>query len=502
MRAGAEFKRLTGCLYVDGEARPSKSPTRRSVIDPATEDRLGEVADASPREVHAAIALANVAQRKWRATNMLSRAEVLHEAAAEMRRLRPVLAEMLTREMGKPYKEFFDEVSWCISAIDYYAEVARHENGKVIGPTVDGQLHFTIKEPLGVVAAIMPFNYPLVLLAWEAAAALAAGNAVIVKPSELTSLTTLKFMEAFRALPRGVMQCMTGGGGIGAQLVEGPDVHGVAFTGGIETGKIVAKACAGTFKRCLIEASGNDPFIVMPSAPLLTAARGAAFAAYLNCGQVCTSAERVYVHDEIYDDFAEALATEAGKLRIGNGLDKVDLGPMVSERERARFGRILARARDQGAKVRTGGGRPAGFNRGWFVEPTVLIDVTPDMDIMNDESFGPAAPLCRIGSLDEAIELANRSRYGLGANIYTGSLEEAMRAVNEIETGMVWVNAPLLDNAAGPFGGRKMSGTGRQLGSEGLDQFRHTKLAMIDPKASAQDFWWFPYADSESFNKD
>jgi betaine-aldehyde dehydrogenase len=239
----------------------------------------------------------------------------------------------------------------------------------------------------------------------------------------------------------------------------------------------------------------------MPSAPLQNAARGAAFAAYLNCGQVCTSAERLYVHDEIYDDFANALAAEARKLRIGNGLDKVDLAPMVSERERARFERILARARDQGAKVRTGGGRPAGFNHGWFVEPTVLTDVTPDMDIMNDESFGPAAPLCRIGSLDEAIELANRSRYGLGANIYTGSLEEAMRAVNEIETGMVWVNAPLLDNAAGPFGGRKMSGTGRQLGSEGLDQFRHTKLAMIDPKASAQDFWWFPYADSESFKQ-
>jgi betaine-aldehyde dehydrogenase len=215
MLAGAEFKRLTGCLYVDGEVRQSESPTRRPVVDPATEDRLGEIADASQREVHAAIALANAAQRKWRATNMLSRAEVLHEAAAEMRRLRPVLAEMLTREMGKPYKESFDEVSWSISAIDYYAEVARHENGKVIGPTVDGQLHFTIKEPLGVVAAIMPFNYPLVLLVWEAAAALAAGNAVIVKPSELTSLTTLKFMEAFKALPSGVVQCVTGGGGIG-----------------------------------------------------------------------------------------------------------------------------------------------------------------------------------------------------------------------------------------------------------------------------------------------
>jgi len=432
---------------------------------------------------------------------MLTRAELLHEVAAELRRLRPSLAEMLTREMGKPYKESYDEVSWSISAIDYYAEVARHENGKVVGPTVDGQLHFTLKEPLGVIAAIMPFNYPIVLLTWEIAAALAAGNAVITKPSELTSLTTLKFMEAFKALPAGLVQCVTGGGAVGAQLVESPEIHGVAFTGGIGTGKTIAKSCAETFKRCLIEASGNDPFIVMPSAPLPVAARATAFAAYLNCGQVCTSAERIYIHSDIYDAFADALTAEASRLRIGNGLGRVDIGPMVTPKERDRYERIVRRALDQGARVRIGGGRPAGFNRGWFVEPTVLSDVTPEMDILNDESFGPVAPLCRVGSLDEAIELSNRSKYGLGANIYTGSLDEAMRAVNEIEAGMVWVNAPLLDNAAGPFGGRKMSGTGRQLGSEGLDQFRHTKLAMIDPKASNQDFWWFPYADEEAYPK-
>lgn len=501
MLAQDEFKRLTGHLFIDGAAVPSSSASRKPVIDPATEDRIGEVAEATAAEVDAAIDAANRAFKSWRSLNMLSRAELLHEAAAELRRIRPVVAEMLTREMGKPYKESFDEVSWSITAIDYYAEAARHENGKVVGPTVDGQLHFTLKEPLGVVAAIMPFNYPLVLLAWEAAAALAAGNAVIVKPSDLTSMTTLKFLEAFKCLPKGLFQCVTGVGGVGAQLVASPGVHGVAFTGGIETGKRVAVACAETFKRCLVEASGNDPFIVMPSAPFQSAVRGTAFAAFLNCGQVCTSAERIYVHNDIYDAFADALVAETRKLRIGNGLGKVDIGPMATQSERARYERILARARDQGAKVRIGGGRPAGFNRGWFVEPTVLTDVTPDMEILNDESFGPVAPLCRVKSVDEAIELANRSRYGLGANIYTGSLDEAMRAVNEIESGMVWVNAPLLDNAAGPFGGRKMSGTGRQLGSEGLDQFRHTKLAMIDPSASAQDFWWFPYADGESYKQ-
>ncbi len=501
MTAHQSFKSLSGTLFIDGQFIASASTIRLPVFDPATEDKIGEIADATPAEIEQAIVCAASAQKQWNATNMLTRAEALHAVASEMRRLRPLLAEMMTREMGKPYKEAFDEVSWCFSATDYYAEIARHENGKVIGPTVDGQLHFTLKEPLGVVSLIMPFNYPLVLLVWEAAAALAAGNAVIVKPSELTSLTTLKFMEVFAPLPKGLVQCITGGATAGRMLVESSGIHGVGFTGSIATGKMVAKACAETFKRCLIEASGNDPFIVMPSANIAMAARGAAFAAFLNCGQVCTSAERLYVHEDIHDAFAEALVAEARKLRLGNGLEQVDVGPMVTEKERARYERILARGREQGAKVRIGGGRPAGFNRGWFVEPTVLTDVTPDMDIVNDESFGPVAPVCRVASLDDAIAHANRSRYGLGANIFTGSLDEAMRAVNEIEAGMVWVNAPLLDNAAGPFGGRKLSGTGRQLGSEGLDQFRHTKFAMIDPKASAQDFWWFPYSTAEAFPK-
>ena len=499
MSALDNFKSLSGSLFIDGAFKASASTLRLPVFNPATEDKIGEIADATAAEIADAILISGQVQKRWNAINMLTRAEALHAVASEVRRLRPMLAEMMTREMGKPYKESFDEVSWCVSAIDYYAEIARHENGKIVGPTVDGQLHFVIKEPLGVVAIILPFNYPLVLLVWEAAAALAAGNSVIIKPSELTSLTTLKFMDVFSPLPAGLVQCITGGATAGRLLVESDGVHGVAFTGGIATGRAVAKACAETFKRCLIEASGNDPFIVMPSAPVEIAARGAAFASFLNCGQVCTSAERLYVHSDIHDAFADALVTEARKLRIGNGLEPVELGPMVTEKERSRYERILARAREQGATVRTGGGRPADFNRGWFVEPTVLTGVTPDMDIINDESFGPVAPICRVNSLDEAIMLANRSRYGLGANIYTGSLDEAMRAVNEIEAGMVWVNAPLLDNAAGPFGGRKLSGTGRQLGSEGLDQFRHTKFAMIDAKASAQDFWWFPYDDKEAF---
>jgi acyl-CoA reductase-like NAD-dependent aldehyde dehydrogenase len=499
MTALSEFQRLSSRLLIGGEQRASKAATFFDVIDPATEEMVGKVADATEAEVEEAIRIANKAQRAWNKTNALTRAELLHEVARHLRELRPLVAEMLTREMGKPYKESADEVNWSITAIDYYAEVARHEWGKVMGPATDGQFHFTIKDPLGVVVIILPFNYPLVLLCWEAAAALASGNAVIVKPSEMTSLTTLKFLEAFSALPAGLVQCVTGGGRVGGQLVASPDTHMVAFTGGIETGQKVAQACAVNFKRCLIEASGNDPFIVMPSAPLEVAARGGTFGAFLNCGQVCTASERFYVHEKVHDEFVERVIAEAKKLRIGNGLEKVDMGPLASRKERDRYEAILARAVKEGGKIACGGGRPAGLNRGYFVEATVMTGVTPDMEIMNRESFGPVMPICKVRSFDEAIELANRSRYGLGATIFTTDLEESMRAVNELEVGMVWVNAPLLDNDAAPFGGRKMSGMGRQLGAEGLDTFRHTKLAMIDPAAKPQDFWWFPYKDAEMF---
>lgn len=499
MSAQDTFARLSGKLYVGGAFLASDSGRLIDVIDPATEERIAEIADASEAEVERAMDEALVAGRRWNAIDMRSRAVVMHEIAARMRADKALYAEYLTREEGKPYKESLDEVSWCATAMDYYAEVARHEAGRIAGPTVPGQFHFAVKEPLGTVVIILPFNYPLVLLCWEAAAALAAGNAVIVKPHEQTSITTLKFMELFAALEPGLMQCVTGGPRVAQQLISSAKTHAVAYTGSVPIGQAVARACAESFKPCLIEASGNDPFIVMPSAPMDMAARGAAFAAYLNCGQVCTSAERFYVHEKIHDEFVDRLATEARRLRIGNGLDEVDMGPLATQRQRDRFEALMANARKEGAEVVTGGGRPAELNKGWFVEPSVLTGVTPEMTILNEESFGPVAPICKVSSFDEAIALANRSRFGLGANLYTRDTDETFRAVREIQSGILWINAPLLDNDALPFGGRKLSGNGRQLGPEGLNQFQNTKFVMIDPKAEAQDFWWFPYAREESY---
>lgn len=494
------LKRVSGGVFRGGRIVSGAGTRGADVIDPATEAVIGALTESPDAEIDACIAEANAAQRHWwRNLSSVDRAHALHEVADEIARRKPLLAEALTREMGKPYKESIDEVDWSIHSLRYSAEIGRSDMGRVMGPAVAGQMHYTLKQPVGTVALIMPFNYPLVLLAWEAGAALAGGNACIVKPSEYTSLTTLLFAEAFAHLPPGLFQVVTGGGAVGKRLVEHRGTHGVAFTGSIPVGRSVSATCGDLMKPALIETSGNDPFIVMPSAPLDIAARAAAFSAFMNCGQICVSAERLYVHQDIHDEFVERLVAETAKLRIGNGLGRVDMGPLVSARERTRYETLLGHAKDQGARVAIGGGRPKGQDKGWFVDATVLVDCAPDMAIFHNESFGPVAPICRVRDFDEAIALANDSSYGLGANIYTRDLREAVRATEDLQAGMVWVNAPLLDNDAGPFGGSKLSGLGRQLGPEGIDTFRETKMVMIDPACDPQDFWWFPYADEAMY---
>lgn len=482
--------------YINGQFRSGSGP-RHNITDPATEQCIGEYADATTDEVEQAVAHATRAQKSWWALSALERANALHQVARQIEALASQVGECLTREMGKPYREAVWEGGASASAFRYYAELARHDQGRVAGPAIAGQLQMVLKEPLGTVVSIVPFNFPVLLFGWQAAAALAAGNAVIVKPSDLTSLTLLMTMQAFSHLPPGLVQCLTGGADAGKQLVAHAHTHAVAFTGSVAAAQAVAQSAAKRFKPTLTEASGNDPFIVMPSAPIDVVAKGAAFATFLNCGQVCTSAERFYVHASVYDQFVAALSREAQALRIGSGLDQVDIGPMASARERDRVERILARAVEQGAKVRCGNRRPSHLSTGWFFEPTVL-EVTHAMDIMHGECFGPIAPVCKVRDLDEAIALANDSEVGLGAIVYTHDLTEAMRAVNEIESGIVWVNTPLNDNDCLPFGGRKLTGSGRELGGEGLEQFRRAKMVMIAPQAEA-DPGWFPYPDTYAF---
>jgi betaine-aldehyde dehydrogenase len=328
------------------------------------------------------------------------------------------------------------------------------------------------------------------------APALAAGNTVIIKPADETPLATLKLAEAFAVLPPGVVGIVTGTGEeAGEALVRHPHVDMIAFTGSTATGKHIMRLAADTLKKVNLETSGIDPFIVCDDADLEIAARGAVWARFLNAGQVCTSAKRFYVVDAVADAFVERFVELARQVVVGDPrLPSTDMGPVISGEALARVTASIARATAEGGVLAAGGGRPSGCTRGHFIEPAVLDRVRHGSTVTREEVFGPVAAIVRVRDVDEAIALANDSDYGLGANIYTNNLRHVMRAMEEIKAGTFWVNDPLTDNEAGPFGGMRQSGIGRELGEEGLEAFREPKHVHIDYVQERKSYW-FPYAD-------
>jgi betaine-aldehyde dehydrogenase len=478
-----------GSEWIDGTG------TELPVENPTTEEILQVVRTASSDQVDRAVQVANDAFTGWRRLPTGERAHALQTVANRLEEHTDEIARIMTLEGGKPLLENRDEIGWCVACLRFYSELARTSEGTVIPPIEVTQLAMVLKEPIGVVAAIVPWNYPLLLLFWKLAPALAAGNVVVVKPSELTPLSTIRAFElALDDLPAGVAQLVIGAGTVGAQLVAHPDVHCIAFTGSTTTGQSIARTAADTMKRLNLELGGKDAFIVCDDVAdevLDTAARGGVWAAYLNAGQVCTSAERFYVHTDVYDEYVDRFVHHASAIRLGDPLAAdTDMGPMVSAAQRERTERHVADAVARHAQVLTGGERWG--DRGWYYRPTVLVDVGDDALVLDEETFGPVAPIVRVGSLDEAIARANASRYGLGANVYTRQLDHAMRCLRELRAGTVWINDPLTDNDAGPFGGFKMSGLGRELGAEGLEAFRETKHVHLDWAAQPKD-WWYPY---------
>jgi betaine-aldehyde dehydrogenase len=351
-----------------------------------------------------------------------------------------------------------------------------------------------LKEPLGVVGCIVPWNYPLLLLAWKAAPALAAGNTIVAKPSELTPLSTLALADCFEHFPAGVVNLLAGAGEIGEAIVGDERVDCIAFTGSVETGKRIAQRCAERIARVNLELGGKDPFIVCPdvAGAIDVAAKGGAWAAFLNAGQVCTSAERFYVLEPVFDDYLQAFVDYTDSLVVGDPLDPgTDIGPMVSAHQRDKVAAQVDSAVAAGAKVVTGGSNGSNGS-GYFYAPTVVTGAPAETDLLREETFGPVAPLVPVKSLDEAIELANGTRFGLGCNVYTKDLDTILRCMREIKAGTVWFNDPLTDNDAGPFGGMKQSGLGRELGQEGLEAFQETKHVHLETKIAAKD-WWYPY---------
>jgi betaine-aldehyde dehydrogenase len=481
-------------MWINNELTDSTSKQRFEVINPATEEVITTVPRGNAEDVANAVAAANAAFKGWRKLGSLDRKDMLREIAHKLRNRTEDLARLITLEGGKPLLENRDEVEWVASCFEYYSEIGRDQMGRVVAPVFEHQMSLVVKEPFGTVAAIVPWNYPILLMAWKVAPALAAGNTVVIKPSELTPLSALFFAEIFDHLPKGVINIVSGfGKECGEPLVTAKGVDLIAFTGSVETGRHIATLAAQQLKKVHLELGGNDPFIVCEDVEVDTAVRGAAWATFLNAGQVCTSAERFYVLEPIAKKFIEAFAEHAKTIRLGNPMGPdVDMGPLVSDAQRQKVENRLALAKKQGAKILCGGKRPEKFSKGYFFEPTVVTEVSPEMELMRSETFGPVAPIQVVKNIEEAIELANNSEYGLGASILTNDLEKALTAAENIKAGTFWINDPLTDNDAAPFGGTRLSGHGRELGIEGLDDFREAKHILIDYKLEKKRYW-FPY---------
>lgn len=482
-------------LFIDNEWVDGADKRSRKIENPATFEVIDEVTEGGPADVKRAVAAAKEAQRHWRNHPAVERARVLHDIARAMRDDRANLSELLTREGGKPRIENLDEVEWCAACFDYYAEIARNSHGSSVPPVAHHQVNFTIKEPLGVVGCIAPFNYPLLLMMWKVAPAIAAGNTCVIKPSELTPLSTLRLAEiGFSLLPKGIVNVVTGtGADVGQHMTADPDIACMAFTGSTAVGTAIAVECAKQLKRVNLELGGIDPLIVFEDADLDVAVRGAAWARFLNSGQVCTSAKRIYIPEAIAKEFVERFVKHVETLRVGDGMNpETDVGPLISEKARARVEDQVKRAVDAGAKVLAGGKRldPLGNGKGWFYAPTVLTEVKASHAVHCEEVFGPVASIQVVKDGAEAIAMAAKSDYGLGANIFTKNIKNAMTAMHEIKAGTFWINDPLTDNDAAPFGGMRKSGMGRELGEEGLDAFRETKHVHLDYSLEAKSFWF------------
>ncbi|HEX6303907.1 MAG TPA: aldehyde dehydrogenase family protein [Anaerolineales bacterium] len=473
---------------VNGDGEPY------AAINPATEEQIDASTWGSMQHADQAVAAAKDAFGKWRRVPAMERAGMLHEVARQLRSHAEEIAIELTLETGRSIRKNRGYVEWSAQCFDYYAELGRHYRGRMIPSPESSQLSAVLKVPLGVVAAIVPWNYPLLLLAWKLAPALAAGNTVVVKPATYTSWVSLGFARLFEHLPAGVLNIVTGSGRqVGEHLVTHPDVRMIAFTGSTEVGQQIMRQAAEDVKHVHLELGGKDPLIVCKDAELEAAAQASVWGGFLNAGQVCTSVERVYVDREVYDPFIDRVVEITRQLVVGPGIDpESEVTPMIRPQERDKVEAQIKDAERSGARILAGGRVPPGKSKGYYYEPTVLTDLSEDMPVMRDETFGPVLPVVPVNDFEEALRRSNQSQYGLGATLFTTDARKVKRYMEDIHAGNVWVNDPLIDNVAGPFGGMKRSGLGRELGLEGLEDFFDTKHVHWEIEGG-QKPWWFPW---------
>ena len=467
--------------YVDGAWAEADSKKRFDVDDPADGSIVGSVPDMSTAETKRAIAAAEAALPAWRALTAKERSRILRKWYDLIVANADDLALILTIEMGKPLAESKGEVLYGASFVEWFAEEAKRVYGDVIPTPSNDRRIITIKQPIGVVAAITPWNFPNAMITRKVAPGLAVGCTFVLKPAEQTPFSALALAElAERAgIPKGVLNIVTGDAvAIGQEMCANPTVRKVTFTGSTEVGRILMRQSADTIKKLSLELGGNAPFIVFDDADLDAAAEGALASKYRNAGQTCVCANRIYVQDSVYDAFAQKLAEKVKAFKVGRGTEAgVNIGPLIDEQGMKKVEDHVADARRKGAKVILGGKRHALGGR--FFEPTLLTEVTPDMKVSREETFGPVAPLYRFKKDEDAVKLANDTEFGLAAYFYARDVGRVFKVAEAIETGMVGINVGILANEVAPFGGVKQSGLGREGSKYGIDDFLEIKYLCL-----------------------
>jgi succinate-semialdehyde dehydrogenase/glutarate-semialdehyde dehydrogenase len=477
-------------MLIGGEQTDATASAELEVLDPATEEVYETVPAGGAGAVDLAAQAADAAFPEWSRTDAEKRAEIIRDALDLVAERKDGIVETLTHEQGKPTIEAAGELQHFIHGMHYYADLATKVRGayQELPSTLGRSYGMVVKRPVGPVAAIVPYNYPLTLMGTKIGPALAAGNTVVVKPASSTPLATLQVAEIFHeaGLPAGVLNVVTGRGSeIGDALVSHPLIRRVAFTGETSTGRHIAEIAAPAFKRITLELGGSDPMIVCPDANLQAAVKGAVIARFWNAGQSCLAAKRLYVFDEIYDELVAALKSELERYECGEGWTrpekpKLRMGPVHTKRGRDELAEQLEDAVSRGAEVLHGGGPPSDRDSGFYFEPTLVENAPHDSRLVTEEVFGPILPVFRVQDIDEAIRLANDTRYGLGSSIWTYDVRYIDKAAREIEAGMTWVNQIHYGYDELPFGGLKESGLGKEHGMEAmLDYYLETKSVVV-----------------------
>jgi len=478
----AALERVPKQLYIGGRWRDASGAGTLAVEDPSTEETLVEVADAQPDDALAALAAAAEAQAEWAAHPPRERGEILRRAYEMIVARSEELALLMTLEMGKALAESRAEISYAAEFFRWFSEEAVRIHGRYMVNTTGKGRIITMRQPVGPCVFVTPWNFPTAMGTRKIAPAIAAGCTIVVKPAQQTPLSMLALAQILEqaGLPGGVLNVITAkrSGEVIEPLLKDPRTRKLSFTGSTEVGRKLIEQSAEQILRVSMELGGNAPFLVFADADLDAAVDGAMLAKMRNVGEACTAANRFHVHESLADEFARRMAERMGALKVGRGTDPdTDVGPLIDEEQRRKVAELVDDASQRGASVLLGG-EPVG-ERGYFYAPTVLADVPHDARLLDEEIFGPVAPVATFSSDEQAIEAANRTEYGLVAYVYTRDLDRAFGVCEAIETGMVGLNQGVVSNPAAPFGGVKQSGFGREGGFEGIGEYLETKYVAL-----------------------